>query len=349
MIKTLKIIGITIGSIIALLILVFIAGYSFSRGQYIIPKTVEQDSTLPQIKLGNTLFHCETFGNDSNPVIIVLHGGPGDDYKNLLSLKSLSDEYYVVFYDQRGAGLSPRIDPSLFTIEMYVNDLNLFVEHFGKGKPVNLIGHSWGAMLASRYIGTYPELVQKAVLAEPGFLNTEMMNLFMEKTDGFAPKISFTLVSSMIKTFFKALHVKGPDNHARSDFFMLTMMTEPIENNPILGYFCDKKPCEAAFDKWRFGSAASMAVIKMIKNKDNEFHIDLVSGVDRFNQKVLFLAGECNTIIGEELQRKHMKLFPNADLVVVPKAGHLMFAEQPELCYAIVRTYLREQREERRE
>jgi proline iminopeptidase len=343
--KALTIIGISMGSIAVLLAVAFLVGYATAKGEYLIPMTVEQDTSLPHVKLGDALFHCETFGKDSNPVVIVVHGGPGDDYKNLLSLKALSDKYHVVFYDQRGAGLSPRIDPNLLTIETYVDDLHLFVKHFGKGKPVNLIGHSWGAMLASRYIGTYPELVHKAVLAEPGFLNTEMMNQFMQKTGGFSPKMSFALISHMAKTFFRMLHVKGPDEQARGDYFMLSMMTGPMEGNPILDYFCARKPSAAAFDKWRFGSAASMAVMRMIKNKDGEFRIDMLSGVDRFDRKVLFIASECNTIIGEEHQREQTKLFPNAELVVVKNAGHLMFAEQPEQSLAMVRAYLNETEE----
>ena len=41
------------------------------------------------------------------------------------------------------------------------------------GQKVNLVGHSWGAMLASAYLGQYPEKVDHAVLAEPGFLTSE--------------------------------------------------------------------------------------------------------------------------------------------------------------------------------
>ena len=340
--KIFKISGIAIGCFILLLAITFVIGYISNRGEYPVPKTVTHDKTLPSIQLGDALFHCETFGSDSNPVAIVIHGGPGDDYKNLLSLKELADQYHVIFYDQQGAGLSPRVEPSLLTIEMYLGNLHRFVEYFGKGDPVNLIGHSWGAMLTSKYLGSYPEFVNKAVLAEPGFLNTDFMTEFMEKTNGFAPKMSMGFVWHMTKSFFKMLHVKETDDQARMDFFMLAMMTAPSEDNPILGYFCNRTPSESAFDKWRFGSAASMAVMKMIKNKDGEFHIDMVSDVEKFNRGVLFMASECNTIIGKEHQSKQMKLFPNSKLVVVKDAGHLMFGDQPESSVRMVRTFLNE-------
>jgi len=46
-------------------------------------------------------------------------------------LKELSDEYYVVFYDQRGSGLSPRVDPAELTLDSSIEDLDRIVEHYG--------------------------------------------------------------------------------------------------------------------------------------------------------------------------------------------------------------------------
>jgi hypothetical protein len=55
---------------------------------------------------------------------------PGADYRSLLDLKALADDYFVVFYDQRGTGLSPRVeDPGELTYELYLDDLAAFVAH----------------------------------------------------------------------------------------------------------------------------------------------------------------------------------------------------------------------------
>ena len=51
---------------------------------------------------------------------------------------------------------------------------------------------------------------------------------------------------------------------------------------------------------------------------DGNFDIDLVDGVENFENRVLFMAGECQSIIGEEFQARQMQLFPSADLVVIP-------------------------------
>jgi pimeloyl-ACP methyl ester carboxylesterase len=44
----------------------------------------------------------------------------GADYRYLLPLKALADDYRVVFYDQRGTGLSPRVPADSITLDSFV-------------------------------------------------------------------------------------------------------------------------------------------------------------------------------------------------------------------------------------
>src|SRR5208337_4099414 len=111
----------------------------------------------------------------------------------------------MVFYDQRGSGLSPRVPEKEISLENMVSDLDGIVTHYGKGKKVNLIGHSWGGMLASAYIGKYPEKVHKAVLAEPGFLNANMADIFMKKTNYMMPKNPIMALPYLVMSWVKSL------------------------------------------------------------------------------------------------------------------------------------------------
>ena len=119
--------------------------------------TVDLNPSLPSITLNGYTFHSETMGNPDNPVVIALHGGPGGDYRNLLPIAPLSDDYHLVFYDQRMTGLSSRDFDGVLDIESFFTDLDLFVDHVGAGDPVILLGDSWGAMLASGYASRFPE------------------------------------------------------------------------------------------------------------------------------------------------------------------------------------------------
>ena len=97
------------GGVVGAFIVAAIGLYFATSGQYPVAATVVDDASLPQIEINGVRLHAETYGDPSNPVIIVLHGGPGGDYRSQLGARSLADTNFVVFYDQRGAGLSERV------------------------------------------------------------------------------------------------------------------------------------------------------------------------------------------------------------------------------------------------
>ena len=110
--------------------------------------------------------------------IIALHGGPGGDYRNLLPIAPLSDDYRLVFYDQRMTGLSSRKFDGTLDLKSFFDDLDAFVDHLGNGRKVTLLGHSWGAMMASGYIGMHPEKIDKIIMIEPGILRPDLSRSF---------------------------------------------------------------------------------------------------------------------------------------------------------------------------
>ena len=60
--------------------------YDPSEAGNLVPKTVDEDPTIPSVALAGTVFHVETYGDPTKPVIIFLHGGPGSDFRELLRL-----------------------------------------------------------------------------------------------------------------------------------------------------------------------------------------------------------------------------------------------------------------------
>ncbi|MBE0655282.1 MAG: alpha/beta hydrolase, partial [Bacteroidales bacterium] len=156
----------------------------------LVPATVDDDPSLPAFEANGTRLHLETFGNPEHPTLIFLHGGPGTgDYRafsrmlNSYNGYALTDEYFLVMYDQRGAGLSRRYGDIAganshsieeLTLENYLKDLEAIVEEYSPGRKVILFGHSWGGMHAMMYVNKHPERVAGVILSEPGSFNAEI-------------------------------------------------------------------------------------------------------------------------------------------------------------------------------
>jgi proline iminopeptidase len=311
----------------------FVAAYLAFNPKSEVAKTVDTLASIPQITLGGMKFHSQTFGNPRNPVLIVLHGGPGADYRYLMGLQTLASTRFVVFYDQRGGGLSTRKDAGHLTTQTMIDDLDLFVEHYSPNQPVDIVGHSWGAMLASAYIGQHPSKVNKLVLAEPGALTNEAMTAFTKEMKSV---INANFMLQMVPIWFESLHISDPSE--RADYFAggTSHLWEYDNANP---YHC--KGNKRQNPTWRSGAVASNAVLGSSKAANGETDVSIMSrNSKRFSRPVLFLASECNQWLGEKLQRQHAKLFPSAQVVVIKNAGHMLFNDNPKDSLAAVRAYL---------
>lgn len=106
-------------------------------------------------------------GEGDGPPLVTLHGGPGYPSASLQTLEALASDRRVVFYDQLGCGNSERPnDPSLWTMERFIDELERLLEHVGLDE-VHLLGHSWGTMLAVDYYLSHPEKVRTMILVSP--------------------------------------------------------------------------------------------------------------------------------------------------------------------------------------
>ena len=298
-----------------------------------VPFTTAQDPHLPALTVNGYRFHAQSFGNDTQPVLIVLHGGPGGDYRYLLGLQALSDVRRVVFYDQRGTGLSPRVPAEAISVDGYLADLDAIVQRVSPGRPVDLLGHSWGAMLASAYTGRHPEKVRRLVLAEPGFLDRDTMDAAM---GGGWP--GWAVVGGMARAWLSQWLVDtGGDPHARRDWLIGQMMA----------LFQTDATCDGRvpqLEGWRAGSTVFDAMVgRMGEDPAYAASLNFHRGVEAFTGPVLFLTGQCSPRMGEAQQRRHMVHFRQARLVNLPDAGHAMFNDQPAAAMDTVRRFLTEQ------
>jgi proline iminopeptidase len=296
----------------------------------LVPPTADQDPLIPQITIQvaghDRAVHVRTFGDPENPPLFMLHGSLADS-RILLPLQELADAYFVVFWDQRGNGLSERITEDEITFDSMVEEINAMKARYAPHRKINLIGHSWGAMFAALYLARHPDRVNQVVLAEPAGLTGEItntikdqaMNLFTEKM------IDMIWFNDML----------SPRDHEVIDYKCLLVLQSAVRP-----YFCDLENLPP-ISLWRAGG-----YVEIIRNRKTfvggEFKYNLIEGIENFPNKVLLLGTTCS-MIGYDFQLEHHKpLFQQAEVVKIENAGHRMFTEQYDAIVAAIRSYLEE-------
>lgn len=146
------------------LIVLLIIGCSSRREESYTPQITDSDgNTLPgsiasmdRIVLNGVQQQIIIRGVDtSKPIILMLHGGPGtmhSPFIGMLHTKELEENFIVVQWDQRGAGLSYSNDLSKadMNIDILIEDTidltNYLRKRFRKDK-IYILGHSFGSGL----------------------------------------------------------------------------------------------------------------------------------------------------------------------------------------------------------
>ena len=102
----------------------------------------------------------------SNTTLLFLHGGPGESEAYFLyKMHSKTQNYNLVYYDQRGTGKTQSKNKSKdkdITIEKLLIDLKETINYVKlkyNSKYIILLGHSWGSVLGIEFIKKFPNLV----------------------------------------------------------------------------------------------------------------------------------------------------------------------------------------------
>jgi pimeloyl-ACP methyl ester carboxylesterase len=99
--------------------------------------------------------------------LIVVHGAAGLGSAYMRALDGWAEEFGLVYYDQRGSGLTPLGDPRDDWFTGGVEDLDGLRVALGFD-TVNIVGHSAGAHLAALYASLHPESTSTLVLLNAG-------------------------------------------------------------------------------------------------------------------------------------------------------------------------------------
>ena len=288
------------------------------------------------VDANGVLVYYTAFGQ-GDPLVVV-HGGPGASHDYLLpGLLPLARTNRLVFLDERGSGKSERLqDPAGYTVEAMADDVEAVRRALGLGK-INLLGHSYGGVLAQAYGLKYQENLSHLVLAST-FHSTKQLNaVFRKMMAAMTPELRGRIEKMEKEGLFG--HGKDFEKNRYTHDYMVAAWGE--------GYFpyLYRKHPDPGYDPGDTGGM-SWELYRTMWGSHGEYVIDgnlvSVEYADRLpSLKVptLITVGdhdESDPSIAEDMQ----KCIPGSKLVILPDSGHMTFVDQPVLFRAAVDDFL---------
>ena len=280
----------------------------------LVPLTVDEDPSLPSITVNGAMLHSEAFGHPDSTMIVCIHGGPGGDYRYMLNARDLANHgYRVVFYDQRGSGLSQRFSKKSYTdlglgaLDLMYDELSGVIAHYRTSpeQKVFLLGHSWGGIMATGYAGKHPNAIQAMVVCEPGGLIYDDILDYVERSRPFE-----ILDESLNDATYLDQFITGKeDEHEILDYKFGLLASK----NEITGE-SNVEPGSV----WRSGAIINEALLEI----GDDYRPDFSENIDQFEVPVLFFYSEMNQAYPDSWAQQISGVYNAVDLVKVQGVGH---------------------------
>jgi len=288
------------------------------------------------VDTGEVLVYYEAMGRGEP--LVVLHGGPGASHDYFLPyLMPLARENRLIFIDERGSGRSEKLDDAKrYTVGAMADDVEAVRQALHLG-TINVLGHSYGGVLAQEYAVKYPKALRKLVLCSTFHSTAALNKVFDDMKKGMPAELRERIAKLEGEGLFG--HGKSYQKNRYTDDYMTAAWGEGY-----FPYLYVRKP-DPNFDPLASGNM-SWDLYREMWGSHGEFIVDgnLVSAeyADRLpslKMPTLITVGdhdECAPTIARDMQ----KLIPGSKLVVFPESGHMTFVDQPALFVSAVNGFL---------
>ena len=251
---------------------------------------------MPKVTVNGIHIYYEIHGQ-GEPLVDINGGGQSVDFLSVQALIPIySRDYRFVLFDNRGAGQTEAPDIS-FTTQEVADDLSGLLDAIGIDSA-HIRGFSMGGMIAQMFALRYPEKVRSLILActycggpHSVPVTQEMLGIMdLERTQKMTPEEIARETLSIILT------------------------KEFIQKNPVLYGQLLASLTEKARE-----FAATFAKQKAASLNHNSYE-----RLPEIKAPTLVIAGDSDNSIPVENSRILASRIPNAELVILKNAGHLL-------------------------
>jgi len=262
--------------------------------------------------------------------LLIVHGGPGASHDYFLPyLLPLMRTNKLIFIDERGSGRSQQLqDAAHYTVENMVEDVEAVRQALGLGR-VSLLGHSYGGVLAQAYALKYQRNLARLILGGT-FSSTSAMNAVLAREKQAMPPDALQKLNAFEQA---GLFDKGkPWERYRypNDYAVLAW------GDGYFPYLYQARP-DPNYDPAAQNTTNSWDLYREMWGSHGEFVIDGNLKSVEYTERLSTIKVPTLIICGDHdesdpsLSRTMNEKIAGSKLVIVPKAGHMAFVDQPEL------------------
>ncbi len=265
--------------------------------------------------------------------LLVLHGGPALSHEYLFpGLSPLADVAKVVFFDQRGCGRSSKPKDGRYDLAAMAADVEGVRRSLRLGR-VNVLGFSFGGMLAQEYALRYPKSLRRLVISGAGPSGADINRRLAEVKAAASPRVReivdrYEALGPFAGDAYPPEYASAADEAYRPYSFH-RLPSPPPEVADALG--------RISFDVYKvlWGDRGEFAVTGLLRewNRLDDLH--------NIAAPTLVLIGRYD-LTSVDTAREMGRRIPRSRVVVFEESGHFMYLEEPEKFLSEVRTFLTE-------
>jgi proline iminopeptidase len=267
------------------------------------------------ITLRNEKIYAKVMGKGEP--LIFLHGGPGGEHRFFLPhLQDLSQHFTLIFYDQRGCGQSEKAINEEYTMDGEVETLEALRQFFNIDK-LNLIGESWGSMLALLYAAKYPNHVNK---------------LFMTAAVGATKDGYFRFEKELLHRLTKDERIRLEElspkvDRGEVDVAEIFKMIDP--------YYVYSPESLTKKTKTQSNARVNERI-----GKDIADNYDVSKEAKKLsNIPIMVAQGDHDILTSEILEQELINYIPHIEVREIKNCGHWSVIEQPEQLQAMIKDF----------